>query len=326
MRLSRLLVPVLPLFAFLLLASSGQAADTSVVSIEMGDAAELFVTLRSDFDLVEAGRAIPVVAEVWDTHRVPLANVAIHLASSAGRVEPEVAITNEAGRVPFTFYAADVDGEVVVLSAWVETAGFVKGYEEFQVRVMHLPPPPIYARTEVLSLGIASLLLGIFAKTEAGKYALLHVLTFPLYVRLKKEEVLDHFVRGQIYGFIRSNPGTHYSEIRDTLQVANGTLSHHLQTLEVQGFITSMRQGIYRLFYPEDVKLKPKTEGIRLSDLQVKLLSHLKRDENIVQGQLAAEMDVTQQCISYNLRLMCKEGLLERERWGRRVVYRVVGT
>lgn len=325
MRLSRFLIPILPLVALLFLAAPGHAADPSVVSIDMGDAADLFVDLRSDFDLVEAGRAIPAVAEVWDAHGVPLANVAIHLASSAGRVEPDVAITDEAGQAPFTFHASNVEGEEVVLSAWVEAAGVVKGYEEFQVRIMHLPPPPIYARTEVLSLGIASLLLGIFAKTEVGKYALLHVLTFPLYVRLKKEEVLDHFVRGQIYGFIQSNPGTHYSRIRDTLQVANGTLSHHLQTLEVQGFVTSRREGIYRLFYPEDVNVKPKTEGIRLSDLQVNLLNHLKRDENIVQGQLATEMDVTQQCISYNLRLMCKEGLLEREKWGRRVVYHVVG-
>lgn len=324
-RLTPVLILGFVLFIFFLLLPAAQATEGAVASIEMGDAAELYVTLSSDFAIVEAGRSMPVVVEVYDLHDIPLPGVVVHLSSTSGSVEPSQVRTDRAGRATFAFQSEAGETRKDVISAWVEIDGSIESYHELRVKVVQLPPPPIYSRTEVISVGIASLILGIVAKTEVGKYALLNFFTFPLYVRLKREEVLDHFVRGQIYGFVRTTPGAHYTMIKNALKVTNGTLSHHLKTLEVQGFITSRRDGVFKKFYPVDFEIESKGKGIRLSDLQVRLMNRLRPGgDEVLQGELAEALSVTQQCISYNLRLMERQGLLLKEKLGKRVRYRVV--
>src|SRR6266702_4746015 len=95
------------------------------------------------------------------------------------------------------------------------------------------PPPPIYAQAGIVSLGILGGLAAFLSWTEPGRHAIFGAL-FPLYTRLKKEEVLDHFVRGQVFGVIKAEPGTNFTEIRDDLGLSNGTLAYHLRTLEVE--------------------------------------------------------------------------------------------
>jgi hypothetical protein len=62
-------------------------------------------------------------------------------------------------------------------------------------------------------------------------------LVIPLYTKIRREEVLDHFTRGRIYGMIESSPGVHYTLIKKKVGVGNGTLTYHLSTLEREGFI-----------------------------------------------------------------------------------------
>jgi len=86
------------------------------------------------------------------------------------------------------------------------------------------------------SAGISGVALLGFALTETGKYKLLALLPLliPLYTRIQKEDVLDQFVRGEVYGFIKTKPGVHYNQIIRELNVKNGTLSYHLHMLEKQ--------------------------------------------------------------------------------------------
>ena len=322
-RIAQVLLLGLAVPAVLVLLAPSAAGSSPSVNLEMGNAAEVLVTLESEFDLLETGRAMSVAVRVTDPDGVPLSGVLVLLEASAGRVEPTSVWTDEAGKAPFTF-RADIEETTRVLIGATVVGEEVVTYDELAVRVVRLPPPPIYARTEVISIGVVSVILGILATTEVGRYGLLTFFTFPLYIRLKKKEVLEHFVRGQIYGFIRTNPGAHYSMIRNALEVANGTLSHHLKTLEVQGFVAAERDGMYKKFYPVDFEVEPRGKGIRLSDLQARLMRRLEESGEALQAELAQDLDVTQQTVSYNLRLMCHEGLLERERLGRRVHYRVV--
>ncbi len=59
------------------------------------------------------------------------------------------------------------------------------------------------------SFGVLSLMIITFL-TEAGRYRFLGLLV-PLYTKLKKEEILDDFTRGKIYGYIVANPGDNYN-------------------------------------------------------------------------------------------------------------------
>ena len=311
------------LTGLLILSSSPAAADGTAV-LEGGEGQlQIFVRVGSSFDLAESGRPIPLEVAVTDIHGLPRAGVPVLLTAPTGTVSPDVVVTDETGRASFTFLADVGESTTVRILAKTNLDGAAQGVDAFFVRVVHLPPPPIYARAEVLSIGVLSGLLVFASWTEPGRHAFFG-LFFPLYTRIKREEVLDHFLRGQVYGVIKTQPGSNFTAIRTLLSLSNGTLSYHLRTLESSGFVVSERDGLYKRFFAADLGAAAAQDGVRLSELQRRLLERLRHSPEVGQRDLAKDAGVTQQCISYNLRIMGQQGLVVKVRSGRGHRYIVV--
>lgn len=170
------------------------------------------------------------------------------------------------------------------------------------------------------TLGFGLLAVGLGAFTENGRYKLLMLFTllFPFYSRIQKEDVLDQFVRGQIYGFIKTNPGVHYNQILRKVGVKNGTLSYHLGVLEKTELIQSRREGLkYRVFYPTGMNF-PKSERFRLTDFQIRIIDALKRRPGMTQKELAWLLSQKPQTINYNIKVLDQAGLVSVVRKGRK--------
>lgn len=169
-----------------------------------------------------------------------------------------------------------------------------------------------------LTFGLLAVGLGLF--TESGRYRLLVLFTLllPFYSRIQKEDVLDQFVRGQIYGFIKTNPGVHYNQILRKVGVKNGTLSYHLGVLEKTELIQSRREGLkYRVFYPTGMNF-PKSERFRLTDFQIQIIDSLKRRPGLTQKELARLLGQKPQTINYNIKVLDQAGLVSVEKKGRK--------
>lgn len=177
--------------------------------------------------------------------------------------------------------------------------------------------------TVVTTTGFSALTLGLIAMTEGGKYKLilaLLALGLPLYTRIQKEDVLDQFVRGQIYGYIKTNPGVHYNQIRRGMGVKNGTLSYHLSVLEKTELIKSRREGLkYRAFYPTGMKF-PQKQRFRLTELQIGILDLIKENEGIIQKEISKRLDQKPQTINYNIKVLEQAELIEVIKKGRKTV------
>ena len=170
------------------------------------------------------------------------------------------------------------------------------------------------------SASVSLFALGLIAFTETGKYKLLALLPLliPMYTRIQKEDVLDQFVRGQVYGFIKTNPGVHYNQIRREIGVKNGTLSYHLRVLEKTELIKSRREGMrYRAFYPTGMNF-PKKERFRLTDLQIDIIDIIKKNPAITQKQIAKKLEKKPQTINYNIKVMEQADLIEVVKKGRK--------
>ena len=170
------------------------------------------------------------------------------------------------------------------------------------------------------SSGISILSIGLIAFTETGKYKFLALLPLliPLYSRIQKEDVLDQFVRGQIFGFIKTNPGVHYNQIRRRMGIKNGTLSYHLSVLEKTDLIKSRREGLkYRAFYPSGMKF-PQNERFRLTELQIKILDLIKERNGINQKEIAKKMGKKPQTINYNIKVLKQADLITVVKKGRK--------
>ncbi len=312
--------------AAIALTSSPAVADAN---LEGGGnpAVQLVATLEAPTEIVRSGNSLPLRVRVVDQYGVPMAGVTVRGLSDGGVLSPEQAFTDESGLARFTYSAMVTDVREFTIMIEVTLGEAIPDVVEMRVTVLPVVSTrPVLSRPETaVSAGIGAALLAAVASTEFGRYGLFNLVVFPLYSRLKKEEVLDHFVRGQIYGFISAHPGEHYNSLKDALKVTNGTLAHHLRTLEIQGFVKSLRDGIYKRFYPVEMQI-PRDKGIRLSDLQENILGLIRHDGGPTQQEIAGQVGVSQQTVSYNLRHLSREGLVRMEKLGRTKRYFPVET
>ena len=149
--------------------------------------------------------------------------------------------------------------------------------------------------------------------TDSGR-SWLWLLCLPLYGRLRKDEVLDQFVRGQIYGYVRANPGDCYSSIRDSLELSNGVVTYHLDILETEGFVRAEIEGTHKRFFPAGVKVDP---GPLLHRLQQQILALLTDRSGLSQKEIAENLEVSRQLAGYHLGELERRGELESRFWGR---------
>ena len=233
--------------------------------------------------------------------------MAVHEYDRSGTYRLVINVSDALG---FTYvttkqYAVNYEGHLMHSSLWVDKN---KG--------------PIGATT--LSFGLLAVGLGLFTENGRYKLLLLFTLLLPLYSRIQKEDVLDQFVRGQIYGFIKTNPGVHYNQILRKVGVKNGTLSYHLGVLEKTELIQSRREGLkYRVFYPTGMNF-PKSERFRLTDFQIHILETLKRRPGMTQKELAWLLSQKPQTINYNIKVLDQAGLVSVVRRGRKTTCFVV--
>lgn len=150
---------------------------------------------------------------------------------------------------------------------------------------------------------------------ENAKY-LFFLIVAPLYTKIKRERVLDHFVRGQIFGYIQANPGEHYNAIKDALGLTNGSLAHHLRTLEREQFIKSKRYGLYRRFYPMNYHM-PAHDVYTPNDIQLTILAAIRDHPGITQKEIAQRLGLTPPTVNYHIGVLSDRNLIRVERRGR---------
>lgn len=163
--------------------------------------------------------------------------------------------------------------------------------------------------------------LGAFAalgSTEVGKYKFLSFL-LPLYTKLKKDEILDHYTRGKIHGYILANPGDHYNSIKKSLKISNSSFAYHLHVLEREGVIKSRRDGIYKRFYTSEVQIP--SNGNVLKESQRLIIDKIKETPGISQKDIASFLGVSSSTVNYHLQDLIRDNTVKARRIGMKVRY-----
>jgi len=178
--------------------------------------------------------------------------------------------------------------------------------EEFEV------DPVVLAVSSVTVLGA---LLIIF--TESGRYNFLKFMVLPFYTRLKRGKVLDHFMRGQVYGFIKANPGAHYNLIRRKLEINNGALAYHISVLEREKFIRSRMDGTLKRFYPSDMNIPT---GHELTEMERRIIDVIRANPGFSQKEVALTLGLSPQVINYHIKSLGRNHILKLTRVGKRTL------
>ena len=157
----------------------------------------------------------------------------------------------------------------------------------------------------------AALLIG---STEAGRLSVFAWILFPLYVRRKRNEILEHQTRGMILGYIMVHPGDTYTDIKRNLMLSNGTLSYHLTVMEREGIVRSQTRGTRKLFFPEGVRVPE--DGGGLHEVQVRMYRAIAAVPGLAVKDIAGALGITSQHALYHLRALAAQGYVRLERRG----------
>jgi len=180
------------------------------------------------------------------------------------------------------------------------------------------PPPavalPVLFLVLVASAAlVAALALAWFGATDA-RWALGGVaLLLPLVARIRRESVLDHFLRGRIVEYVSAHPGATFSELKRKFNVANGVMSYHLWVLSKTEFISMDREGANVRYHMVG---SPGRGALLLSTFQHSVLRVVFSRRQVGLRDLAQELGSSKQRVHYNVKRLVKSGLLSISRDG----------
>lgn len=176
---------------------------------------------------------------------------------------------------------------------------------------MQVEPIVIAGTTVIILFG------ALVALTESGRYSFLKFFFLPLYTRIKKGKVLDHFLRGQVYGFIKANPGAHYNLIRKKLDINNGALAYHISVLEREKFIRSRMDGTLKRFYPADMNVP---SGHELTEMERRLIEFIRANPGFSQKDISNTLGLSPQVVNYHIKSLARNHHLKLTRVGKKTL------
>jgi len=124
----------------------------------------------------------------------------------------------------------------------------------------------------------------------------------------------DSDARDAIAGYVSARPGTHFSQLRDDLQLGTGEAQHHLHRLETTGAVNSRKDGDYRRYFPADQfsEFEQVALGYLRRSTPRGMLVALLRDPTTTASELAATLSVSRPTISNYAADLEAAGLLSR--------------
>lgn len=142
-----------------------------------------------------------------------------------------------------------------------------------------------------------------------------------LYSRIGDDDVLDHPLRRRILETVRDDPGIHFRELKRRLDVARGTLQHHLEKLEETDHLSEARGDGYRCIFPAgsiDRRVMASAATLRTAAAR-QVLRAVRQAPGASLGELAEEAGLSDAVASYHLSRLADADLVDKSRQGRKL-------
>jgi len=129
---------------------------------------------------------------------------------------------------------------------------------------------------------------------------------------------LEQAMRLEIYNFIVGNPGTHFRCICDSLSLSIGGVQYHLRVLIKNGLVSANDDKRYKRYFQSKRFTKKELEILSLirHDTIGKILALLSEKSAIFHKNLAFELGISSQALSYQTRYLRDLGLIATEKNG----------
>lgn len=135
----------------------------------------------------------------------------------------------------------------------------------------------------------------------------------------------NNSTRTQIYNYIEGNPGVQFRGICAALSLPVGLAQYHLGILIKSGLVSFIRDGRYKRFFKS--KKFSRKDMLTISMLRhetvKRILEALLSKKQLSHGELAYEVSITSQALTWQMKRLGKTEFLTQRNDGLRTIYSV---
>ncbi len=136
---------------------------------------------------------------------------------------------------------------------------------------------------------------------------------------------LNQSTRADIYTYVENNPGVHFRGLCESLGLSIGRAQYHTGILVSAGFLTVYSDGKMQRFF---IRGKYSVRKMKI----ISLLRHSTRGDilkiicerkAVSHGELANQLDITSQGLTWQMHHLKKEGVIQQTSNGLKLSYRI---
>ncbi|MHB8604562.1 MAG: winged helix-turn-helix transcriptional regulator [Thermoplasmatota archaeon] len=143
----------------------------------------------------------------------------------------------------------------------------------------------------------------------------------PLYSHLRDDELLNDTNRSRIFELIKGEPGISTKDIADRLDLAWGTVTHHLGKLEKSRLVVSKKYGKYRRYFVNGASEQKDTVAVLKIHRTADVAEIIRTHPGITQKEVGEALGVSSSTILWHVRRLEQTALIQKVRAGKAVKY-----
>ena len=183
-----------------------------------------------------------------------------------------------------------------------------------------LPADPTVVLAAAAAAGVS--MLGLYAAWRLLKWTGLAAF-LPLYSHISDNEILDDPNRASIYRLIQTEPGISTKDIADRLDLAWGTVTHHLGKLEKRRFVVSKKYGKYRRYFANGAGGTDQKDAVAVLrlDRTGDVAQLIRQQPGVTQKAVSQALGVSSSTILWHVKRLEEVHLVRKVREGKLVRY-----
>jgi predicted transcriptional regulator len=140
-----------------------------------------------------------------------------------------------------------------------------------------------------------------------------------------KEEILENERRGEIYDFIKKNPGLHFRELQRRLNLPLTSLEYHLDYMVRKKVLLKESSKHYSRYYvkhldEDEKRILKSLRQRRLREIVIILLSKKKAKYS----QLLETLEIPPSTLSFYLKYLVENNVISRHKIGYENIYSII--
>ena len=144
--------------------------------------------------------------------------------------------------------------------------------------------------------------------------------------RIGRSNALANLNRERLYDFIKSCPGVYFNEIIKKTGLNRGTVKYHIDVLKTQNMIESYKANGKIRYFQNNFTYEEKDKAVIAAlknDVDQKIILEILNDQCITNKTLVEKIGVSASTISWHIRRLKGQGIVEDNRQGQYTTYNI---